>query len=71
MAHHDEPPADDQVVTLLTDGPLWASELVEKLEAADYDRRPIQRAIRRCLDRGKIQLGDDLRLEATRVLQAA
>lgn len=71
MAHHDEPPMDEQVVALLADGPLWASRLVELLEEAEFDRKPIQRAIRRCLDRGKIQLADDLRLEAVRILQAA
>lgn len=71
MAHHDEPPADELVVAMLGDNPLRPSELVEKLEADDYDRHAIQRAVRRCLDRGKIQLDADLRLEVARELQAA
>jgi hypothetical protein len=63
MSQH-EIPADSVVCATLgkMDRPT-ARALVEALIAAGYNSRDSQRAIQRCLDRGKIQLGAGLRLQ--------
>lgn len=71
MPHADERPSDDEVCAILRQkGSLTGDDLVAALET-DYSARQIQRAIRRCLDRGKIELGRDLELVLVRERVAA
>lgn len=62
MSQH-EIPSDGVVCATLgkMDKPT-ARALVEALIEAGYNSRDSQRAIQRCLDRGKIELGSGLRL---------
>jgi len=68
---HDEIPSDDTVVELLRGrGPMWAPELIAAL-SENYDQEDARRAVRRCMNRGLIQLTDDLSLEAAGQLAEA
>lgn len=67
MAHDREIPSDEEVcATLARMEPTTARALVEELGKANHSSRDSQRAVQRCLDRGKIQLGAGLRLELAR-----
>lgn len=63
MSQH-EIPSDSEVCAVLgkMSAPT-ARDLVAALIDSGYDSRDSQRAIQRCLDRGKIQLGSGLRLK--------
>lgn len=67
MSQH-EIPSDATVCAVLHKmGTPTARALVEALIEAGYNSRDSQRAIQRCLDRGKIQLGSGLRLQLSAV----
>lgn len=58
-----EIPSDETVCEVLAAlGNASALQLVNALVDKAYDKRDTQRAIQRCLDRGKIVLGAGLRL---------
>jgi hypothetical protein len=62
MTHKNEIPSDGEVCAVLQRlGTVSARALVEEL-SRNHSSRDSQRAVQRCLDRGKIQLGAGLRL---------
>ena len=63
----DTPPADTEVCDFLTEhGVMRAGELVAAMSANKiYSRRDVQGAIQRCLDRGFLELDDDLALKVS------
>lgn len=73
MAHMHEIPSDDEVLSVLHElGTASARALVDELVDRAHDTRDAQRAIQRCLDRGKIQLGRGMLLSVKeRQLEAA
>lgn len=72
MTRSNEIPSDAEVrATLQRLGMSTASNLVAALESAGHSRRDAQRAVQRCLDRGKITLGAGLRLSVAVERQAA
>ena len=72
MTRNSEIPSDAEVrAALQRYGSLTASGLVKVLEDAGHSRRDSQRAVQRCLDRGKIVLGSGLRLSVALERQAA
>ena len=76
MTRYNEIPTDSEVCRVLEGiGPVSAIALVEALEAdknGGHSRRDAQRAVQRCLDRGKIVLGVGMRISvAARELEAA
>lgn len=74
MAHDREIPSDAEVCMVLQRlGATTARALVEALVNDGHSSRDSQRAVQRCLDRGKVRLGQGLRLELAdkRTLAAA
>lgn len=72
MTRDNEIPSDGEVCRVLQAlGTVTARDLVAELEKGNHSRRDAQRAVQRCLDRGKIVLGTGLRLSVARVLEAA
>ena len=68
---HNEIPSDDAVVELLRSrGSMQAPELIATL-SEHYDQEDARRAVQRCMNRGLIQLTDDLSLEAAGQLAEA
>lgn len=65
MTHQREIPSDEEVcLTLQSLGTTTGRALAEALMAeGKHNARDTQRAIQRCLDRGKIKLDSELRLE--------
>ncbi len=76
MTRYNEIPTDTEVCRVIEAvGSISATALVAKLEAPEnggHSRRDAQRAVQRCLDRGKIVLGSGMRIGvAVRQLEAA
>lgn len=72
MSHANEIPSDEEVRSVLGSGaPMEAGDLLRALEARGFTLQDSRRAVRRCLDRGSIVLGPDLRLEVAKQLHAA
>lgn len=73
MAHMYEIPRDEEVLEVLQGlGTASARMLVDALVNRDHGTRDAQRAIQRCLDRGKIRLGHGMLLSVDeRQLEAA
>ncbi|NYD88881.1 hypothetical protein [Sphingomonas melonis] len=73
MTHMHEIPTDDEVLAVLADlGAVSARDLVDALVKQQHPSRDAQRAIQRCLDRGKIELGRGMLLSVrAKQLQAA
>jgi hypothetical protein len=71
MSHYNEVPSDAEVITVLQRlGTATARDLALALESKDnggHERRNAQRAVQRCLDRGKIVAGSGLRLSVASV----
>jgi|GEM_PF-6479200 len=64
MTHAHEIPSDAEVCSVLQRlGDSTARALVNALVDTGHSPRDSQRAIQRCLDRGKITLGQGLRLQ--------
>lgn len=73
MTHMHEIPRDEEVVQVLQNlGTASARALVDALVGRDHGVRDAQRAIQRCLDRGKIRMGRGMLLSVDeRQLEAA
>lgn len=71
-AFNDAPPTDREVSRVLGTRVLAPDELVAELELqTGHSQDACRSAVRRCLNRGLIQLSADFRLEASPVLEAA
>lgn len=71
MTHNNEIPSDTEVCQALKKlGSATARALVDALEDAGHDVRDSERAVQRCLDRGKIAIGAGLKLTYRELVDA-